>query len=518
MVAIAKTDRLTEWFLSDGTAGRMRRAWRIALFVGLLTLAGRAPLNGIEFRVRLDPPVAGAPVQGRLLVFLSQRGFGEPRFGPSWYQPEPFFGRDVASFAPGDPQIIDDRADGFPQSLANLPPGTYRAQAVLARSFDSPFPGRGEGNLYGAAVPMDANSETVDLVLDRVVPPEEAPLAEGTVEVRLRSRLLSEFHRRDVVEPATVILPPGYEEEPERRYPTIYIIGGFGADHRSLIWQFITGPRQPAEGEEPLIRVMLSGQSAWGHHAYANSATNGPRGDALVKEMIPQIDRQFRTVADSAARFVTGHSSGGWASLWLQVTYPDVFGGVWSYAPDPVDFRDFQRIDIYADPPGNMYRDEQGNRRPLARRGGRPVIWYDSFCRMDDVLGRGGQLRSFEAVFSPLGLDGLPQRLWDRASGTIDPQVARAWRQYDIRLRLEENWEELGPKLKGKLHVIAGGEDTFYLEGAVSLLAESLTRLRSDAEVVILPGVDHSGVLHRAQIEKMRRQISEAFRTRHTPP
>lgn len=487
------------------------RTWLITLFFGLLTIVAGSSADAIEFRVRLDPSVTNEPVEGRLLVFLSQRFWGEPRFGPNWFQPEPFFGRDVAGLAPGETQIIDDRADGFPQSLSHLPPGKYRAQAVLARSFDCPFPGRGEGDLFSDTVSVEATSRTVDLVLDRVVPPAATRLPQGAVEVKVRSRLLSEFHRREVVEPATVILPPDYDKQPQRRYPTIYVIGGFGTDHRSPIWQLITGPRQPADGEEPFIRVMLSGQCAWGDHVYANSATNGPRGDALVEETIPHIDRQFRTVAKSSARFVTGHSSGGWASLWLQVAYPETFGGVWSYAPDPVDFRDFQGIDIYADPPANAYRDEQGNRRPIARRGGRPVLWFDSFCRMDDTLGRGGQLRSFEAVFSPLGSDGLPRRLWDRPSGKIDPQVARAWRQYDIRLRLEENWDELGPKLAGKLHVIAGAEDTFYLDGAVSLLAESLARLGSDAEVVVLPGVDHSGVLGREQINKMRRQMSEAF-------
>ena len=80
---------------------------------------------------------------------------------------------------------------------------------------------------------------------------------------------------------------------------------------------------------------------------------------------------------------------------------------------------------------------------------------------MDDVIGWGGQLGSFEAVFSPLDQNGHPRKLWDRSSGAIDPEVAKAWEAYDIRLVLERNWPVLGPKLKGKLHVIMGDMDTF---------------------------------------------------------
>jgi len=483
-------------------------------------LAVSAAAEPLGFRVRLDPSVADHPVDGRLFVFLSRRARPQPRLGPNWFRPEPFFGRDVKHFAPGQTRAVDDSADGFPQRLSRWPPGKYHVQAVLAHSLDSPQPGRGEGNFYGpvASLSLDpAGSGTVELVLDRVVGPRPPPKSDWQVEVKLPSRLLSRFHGRQVIEPAMVILPPSYHHRPEKRYPVVYIIGGFGSDHRGGLWRILTGPREPRPGEVELIRVMLDGQCAWGHHVYANSATNGPRGDALVKEMIPYIDGHFRTVAASYGRFITGHSSGGWASLWLQVAYPDTFGGVWSFAPDPVDFRDFQRIDLYADPPQNMFRDGRGRRRPIARRGSAPVLWYDDFCRMDDCLGRGGQLRSFEAVFSPLGPDGLPRRLWNRRTGAIDPEVARAWRKYDIRLRLEENWDELGPKLRGKLHVIAAGQDTFYLEGAVRLLANTLKRLGSDAQIEIVPGANHGSVLSSERVAAVRRQISASYR-RHAGP
>jgi pimeloyl-ACP methyl ester carboxylesterase len=223
-------------------------------------------------------------------------------------------------------------------------------------------------------------------------------------------------------------------------------------------------------------------------------------------------------VAEPTARFVTGHSSGGWSSLWLQITYPDTFGGVWSTAPDPVDFHDWQQVDLYANPPLSLYTDAQGERRPIARLQGKPVLWYDSFAEMDDVLGRGGQLRSFEAVFSPLDGEGLPQRLWDRETGRIDPDVVQAWSKYDISRVLKQNWLALELKLRGKLHVYTGELDTFYLEGAVRRLGETLKELGSDAEVVVVPGKNHSDLLTKELRHKIMQQMSGIYIAAHGQP
>src|SRR5262249_8950022 len=148
-----------------------------------------------------------------------------------------------------------------------------------------------------------------------------------------------------------------------------------------------------------------------GHHVFVDSENNGPCGQALIAELIPHIEKEFRGLGRAGARFVTGHSSGGWSSLWLQVTYPDLFGGAWSTAPDPVDFRDWQRINISRDGE-NMFKHGEGKLRPIARRQGKPVLYYQPFSDMEAVMGHGGQLGSFEAVFSPRGPDGKPTPLW----------------------------------------------------------------------------------------------------------
>jgi hypothetical protein len=135
---------------------------------------------------------------------------------------------------------------------------------------------------------------------------------------------------------------------------------------------------------------------------------------------------------------------------------------------------------------------------------------------MEVVVGEGGQLRSFEWVFSPRGGDGLPQPLYDRESGAVDPAVAEAWKRYDIRLILEENWPSLGPKLAGKLHVFVGDLDTFYLEGAVKLLKQSLEALGSDAVVEIHPDRDHTTIVMGGLHERIDREALESFTRRHS--
>src|SRR5271168_3422235 len=142
-----------------------------------------------------------------------------------------------------------------------------------------------------------------------------------------------------------------------------------------------------------MLYVVLDPGCRLGHHVCADSDNNGPCGKALIEELIPAIEAKFRAIGKPSARFVTGHSSGGWSSLWLQVSYPDFFGGVWSTAPDPVDFRDFQRINLYQ-AGENMFIDRTGQQRPLARRSGKVSLWYKGFSDMEVVMGHGGQLGS----------------------------------------------------------------------------------------------------------------------------
>jgi hypothetical protein len=471
----------------------------------------------LEFHITFAESVSKEPFTGRVVVMLG-RG-GEPRLGPDWFNPQPMFARDVKDWLPGKPLIVGSDAVSFPVPLAQLRKATYSMQAVM--DFDRGYRefSNAPGNGYSDTVRMELDPRQtgpIKLHIDQVV--KEKPFRERdrVKLVDIESKLVTAFTGRPVRLRASIHLPASYPQEPAKKYPVVYEIPGFSGNH--FMMPVDLNPRQLQQAGVETIHVVLDPDCRLGHHVFADSSNNGPYGKALTEELIPHIEKNFRAIGAPTARFVTGHSSGGWSSLWLQVTYPDFFGGCWSTSPDPVDFRDFQRINIYQ-PGANMFKDEQGNDRPIARAGGRNLIFYRPFSDMEEVMGHGGQLGSFEAVFSPRGPDGRPMKLWDRKTGAINPAVAKAWEAYDIRLVLERNWATLGPKLAGKLHVYMGSEDTFLLEGAVKLLKESQARLGSDAVVEIIPGRDHSSLLFDPAVTKrMAAEAAAAFRRHHPAP
>lgn len=484
----------------------------LALFVSSLVSA--APRFVVRLSERVAPRAGG--YSGRLFVFLSKKTGREPRRGPDWFNPEPFFATDVNGVRGGDERVIDDSVDSFPEPLGKLPAGKYFAQAVLDHDLDHHNPGTAPGNFYSAVgeFELDGNrDESFQLDLELTVEPTPFPATELVRELRVESPLLSQFHGRPMTMEAAVALPKSYLQDTARRYPVVYVIPGFGGTHRDAVRMRRFLP-EPADGDVEFVRVYLNADCKWGHHCFADGATNGPRGTALTTELIPRVDADYRTVAEPTARFVTGHSSGGWSSLWLVVNYPRLIGGCWSTAPDSADFRDFEQVDIYND--ANIYVDASGNRRPVGRPAHREPLWFDIFCRMDDVLKRGGQMRSFEAVFSPRAADGEPGRLWDRQTGAIDHAVARDWEKYDIRLILERDWSRLGPLLAGKIHVWTGEQDTFFLDGPARLLKQSLARLGSDAEITLVPDRNHSTLLTPELFAEIYRQMSQAY-LRHHP-
>jgi pimeloyl-ACP methyl ester carboxylesterase len=464
----------------------------------------------LKFSVTFPEEALSEAFTGRVVVFLG-KGTVEPRFGPNWFNPEPMFAADFRGVRPGQAMLISDaNAIGFPGRIGELAEGEYTIQAVIDRNLGGRAIGSSPGNLYSAPVRLRLSgkeSQTVTLVSDRVVadrPFVDSPAVRG---VRIESKLLSEFHRRPTHLQAAVVLPEEWDLEPDRRFPVIYSISGFGGSHMS--WSGRDSRRGTQRAGEPFIVVHLDANCPTGHSVFADSDNNGPWGRALTTELIPHVEESYRGWASAAGRFVTGHSSGGWSSLWLQVTYPDLFGGVWSTAPDPVDFRDFQRIHLYQ-AGTNMFVDERGEPRPLARRGDRVALLYKQFSDMERPL-RGEQLGSFEGVFSPRGSDGQPMKLWNRDTGEIDPKVAEAWKRYDIGLILRTRWSELEPKLRGKLHVYMADMDTFYLEGAVKLLIEDMKALGAREKIELVPG-DHGSMLTPALMRRIDEEMAAQFR------
>lgn len=478
----------------------------LGLFFPLLPLIAQA--QALQFSVTWDPSLLKEPFSGRVVVFLGKGG--EPRFGPDWFRPSPMYTAIVKNAQPGNPVLVtNDNAIGFPGKLGEMKAGEYTVQVVMDRNLGGRAIGSSPGNLYSEPVKLTlapATSGSVSIVCNKII---EEPVFKDTKHVReavIESKLLSTFYGRPTKMHAAVVLPDAWFTDPNKKFPIIYEIPGFGGSHLMLSGRDTV--RGTLRNEQPFIFVVLNPDCPTGHCVFADSANNGPWGEALTTEFIPSIEAKFRAIGKSGARYVTGHSSGGWSSLWLQVTYPDVFGAVWSTSPDPVDFRDFQKINLY-DPKSNMFIDEQGQPRPLARMGEKPFIFYKPFSDMERPL-RGEQLGSFEGVFSEKGEDGEPKKLWNRETGAIDPAVAESWKKYDISLTLRNNWATLGPKLKGKLHVYMGDIDTFYLDGAVRLLKKDMADLGSDAAIDIVPG-DHGSMMTPALRARIDKEMADRF-------
>jgi hypothetical protein len=488
-----------------------RPSLRLASLLLLLTpISAAAQSQPLEFRLTFDRNVSAQPFSGRVYVMLFREDVKELRPGPDWFHPDPFFAKDVKNWQPDQPLVLDATALGFPVTVDKVPRATYSIQAVMdfdrgERSFST-----AEGNGYSRTLRRDldgATSGPVELRIDQSYKPKPFVQTERMKLIDMESKLLTAFHGRSTHLRAGVVLPRSFAMDRQRRYPVVYEVPGFSGTH-FLAQKAAERDATNVAGIE-MIYVVLDPSCRFGHHVFADSVNNGPCGRALVEELIPYLEKRYCGIGTGQARFVTGHSSGGWSSLWLQIAYPDHFNGVWSTSPDPVDFRDFQGIDLTR-PDANMFLDVRGNKRPIARQGGKPTLFYRHFSDMEAVMGHGGQLASFEAVFSPRGPDGWPRKLWDRSTGTIDPITAKSWERYDIRLVLENNWKTLAPKLTGKLHVWTGSEDTFYLEGAVKRLKESLARLGSDAVVEIHPGRDHK-LRDKAILDRIAREMAERY-------
>ena len=486
--------------------------------IGIETVTAQDAISVDEpvVEVQVEPGLLKEPRDGRLYVLFSKSLAREPRQGPSWFGPEPFYGIQLKAVQDGKTYVVDDESDGFPGAISELAAGSYAVQAIFDHDFYHSNHNNGVGNIYSDKVvvdwnPTDDGTKLLKLTLSHTIADRPFRNTQYAKQVKIYSPRLSAFHGHEVIQKAGVLLPASYYDNPDKRYPVIYSVTGFGGMHESVEG---SEPVPVEPGDVEFIRVILDGQCKWGHHTYANSAKNGPRGDALVHELIPEIERRFRTVAESTARFLTGHSSGGWSSLWLQVNYPAQFAGTWSTAPDVVDFRDYQEVNLYHDPPLSLYTKPNGDRRGIARRGDQVLIWYDDFGKMDDCLGRGGQLRSFEAVFSPLDDFGQPIKMWTRDSGTVIPQTVKYWMEYDINHLIQRRWSKNEQHLKGKIHVIMGTLDTFYLEGACEQIKTTLAKLDPTAVIDMVEG-DHGSFMTRAMRDRIRSEMSAAYRKFH---
>jgi hypothetical protein len=536
--------------------------------VGVLALfpLRRADAAAPRFEVSIAQAAHRSPVTGRLVLIVSKTKDPEPRYLVSPQGPA-IFGVDLEQVEPGRPVTVDQRAIGYPWPLTELPPGDYFVQAVVnlyeqvhradghtvwlpMNDGTVEFFTTAQGNLYSEpqAIHVGANTGPVRVVIDKVIPRQEQPTdTEWLKTVTIQSQKLTAFWGRPTYIHATVLLPKGYAEHPDVRYPSIYALGhgnapfGFTPDsaHSRGVGQInpVTGLESGYDfykawtgAEFPrVIAITLQQQTPYFPDSYSvNSANNGPYGDAIVEEIIPALEKQFRIVGAPYGRHLEGASTSGWQTLALQLRNPDFFGGAWVLQPDPIDFRRYQLVDIYKDdnafvqPAGQFTTIERPFRRSTE---GQPLFSVRQLSRFEEVLGSKGrsgyQLEAWEAVYGPVGPDGYPKPLWNKLTGAIDHDVALYMRDhgYDLRYYAEQNWATLGPKLAGKLHIFSGDMDDFYLNLAVYQFEDflkSTTNPKSDAEFTFgRPKKGHSW--HTVPWAEMVRRIVRAVETQAPP-
>jgi S-formylglutathione hydrolase FrmB len=469
------------------------------LFTAFPSIAQDSRTSRLRIRVSLQAGLFSKGASGRMLIFMSNAPQKPASLGSGFVPGSNWVaGQEVEWIPSGGSVVIDTDVKAFPTPFSRVKTGTYHFMAVLDVDHSYAYNGPNGGDLVSAVKSVE-NMEadhigTVELILSQVRKDRETKDTDNIKLVKFQSPLLSAFWGRPIWIKAGIVLPRSYSSG--NSYPTVYSIHGFGGDYRGA---FFRGPsllNEMSSGKRPeMVTVFLDGSFPTGHHEFADSVNNGPWGKALTTEFVPYLEKEFHLVAKPFARFVTGHSSGGWSSLWLQVTYPEFFGGTWSTSPDPVDLRSFTGINVTPGSTDNVYRKKDGTPKNLVRVGGQNVASIEEFVRQEEVVGDyGGQFASFEWVWSPRGQDGRPLQMFNRVTGLQNPEVQRYWQNYDIRRILETNWATLGPRLKGKLHVICGEEDTFHLEEAVKLLKAFFVKVHSEAVCELIPGRDHGNL------------------------
>jgi pimeloyl-ACP methyl ester carboxylesterase len=334
------------------------------------------------------------------------------------------------------------------------------------------------------------NKNIITLTIQYPIQPYPFIETDRIKEIKFESKLLTDFYQTPTFITGAVILPENYYQDRNKEYPVVFTLPGWGGNRFHIVMGDFQQRRYGMSskyGDEKIF-IFLDQECRYGYHVFANSDNNGPRGDSFVNELIPFIEKRYRT---HKKRFLIGQSSGAWAALWLQVNYPDYFEGCWAASPDPVDFRHFESIGNIYDRDTNFYYSSDGTEKIHARKNGKSIITNYNYILMENVYGEGYQFGSYESVFSRKGTDGKPLPLFNRKTGTIFSHTAGAWERYDIRSIIENAEQQWCIKIEGKIHIYVSEDDDYYLDSAVKGLKKIIDRKNIGAEVIIYKNRGH---------------------------
>jgi len=523
---------------------------RTALVAACLLFA-IAIAAGQSFTVTFSPQVNAQPLDGRLLLLLSTDPNAEPRMQiDDSPRSQIVFGVTVDGWQPREPVIMDTSAWGYPiSSLQDVPEGDYIVQAVLNKHetfhradgktaklhMDQ---GEGQhwnispGNLYSKPqqITVRRGAAPVQLALTEIIPPILPKSDTKYVRhIRIQSQLLTKFWGWPMELGAIVLVPEGFDEHPNARFPLMIFHDHFVDDFDD----FRTTPPDPDLKPDYSERFHIAGynriqqQEAYNFYrqwispgfprflvvkiqhanpyyddSYAvNSANVGPYGDAIETELVPAIEKRFHAIGEGWARFVYGGSTGGWEALAVQIFYPDHYNGAFAACPDPIDFHAYTNVNLYEDENAFFLK---GAHKQVAQPSMRDYLGHTLITTREANAyelalgdhGRSGeQFDIWQAVFGPVGADGYPQPIFDKMTGQIDHRVADYWRQhYDLEAILERDWAKLGPELAGKIHIYVGSDDTYFLNDAVYRMEDFLNSTTNPpyaGEVTYGPRAEH---------------------------
>ncbi|MGC1482269.1 MAG: hypothetical protein WA789_00615, partial [Candidatus Acidiferrum sp.] len=337
-----------------------------AFFVSVAILAAapqppraKYPSAQPRFAVSFESALNSTPLDGRVFVVISTTKDPEPRdqILEVEVKSQQVFGVDVDALAPGQPAFINDDALGYPTAnFRDIPAGDYWIQAVLNKyttfhrsdghTVKLPMDeGEGQhwnskpGNFYSVPKrvhidPADANASPIQLHLTKIVPPIEPPKDTAWVKhIKIQSQVLTKFWGHPMYLGAIVVIPEGWASHPNAHYPLLVNQGHFPEDFRG----FRATPPSADEtgfaleraqsqykfyqdwttGKLPhMLLLLVQHANPYYDDSYAvDSANVGPYGEAINRELIPTIEKEFRGIGQGWARAVYGGSTGGWETL-----------------------------------------------------------------------------------------------------------------------------------------------------------------------------------------------------------
>jgi hypothetical protein len=295
--------------------------------------------------------------------------------------------------------------------------------------------------------------------------------------------------------PLLVYTPPGYDDDPGRRYPAVYVIQGYGGFVSR--WRNRDAYRQPfpeaadavfASGDAPpAIVVFVDAWTAYGGSQFVDSPGTGRYHSYLCDEVVSYVDAHYRTVPEARHRAIMGKSSGGFGAMITPMLRPDLFGALATHAGDslyecsyipafPVAVRHLRQYD------GDIFR------------------WWDDFrsrvayTKPEDYDLQG--LLGVSACFSARE-DGTPELPFDPATGVLRPDVWQRWLDWDP-VRMVPRYAEALRGLRG-IWIDAGTRDDFHLDVGASAFRAALrdSGVRDETVRFELFDATHSGIDYR---------------------